>query len=86
MEKINTPLMLIEGEVDYRTPPVSGGEMMFRALKSLKKPVVMVMFPAESHELSRSGKPSHRIERLQHMVRWFDKYLKGEKVEIYDVR
>lgn len=86
VEKINTPLMLIEGEVDYRTPPVSGGEIMFRALKSLRKPVVMVAFPGESHELSRSGKPSHRIERLQHMVRWFDKYLKGEKVDIYDVR
>jgi dipeptidyl aminopeptidase/acylaminoacyl peptidase len=48
---------------------------MFRALKYKKVPTVMVRFPGESHELSRSGKPSHRIERLQHIVNWFDLYV-----------
>ncbi|HEV7517113.1 MAG TPA: S9 family peptidase, partial [Thermoanaerobaculia bacterium] len=80
---VKTPLMLIEGEADYRTPPGAGGEQMFRALKYLKKPVVMVRFPDESHELSRSGKPWHRIERLRHIVGWFDKYLEGQKVDTY---
>ena len=51
--------------------------MMFRALKYLKVPTVMVRFPGETHELSRSGKPRHRIERLQHIVGWFDKFLQG---------
>jgi dipeptidyl aminopeptidase/acylaminoacyl peptidase len=83
--KITTPLMLIEGEADYRTPPTAGGEQMFRALKYLKKPVVMVRFPDESHELSRSGKPWHRIERLRHITAWFDKYLQGKKIDTYDV-
>jgi dipeptidyl aminopeptidase/acylaminoacyl peptidase len=82
--KVTTPLMLIEGEDDYRTPPSDGGEQMFRALKYLKRPVVMVRFPAETHELSRSGKPWHRIERLQHIVGWFEKYLQGKKSETYD--
>jgi len=86
IKNVKTPLMLIEGEADYRTPPTSGGEAMFRALKYLHRPVVMVRFPGESHELSRSGHPWHRVERLQHIVRWFDKYLKGETVELYDVR
>jgi dipeptidyl aminopeptidase/acylaminoacyl peptidase len=85
VSKVKTPLMLIEGEADYRTPPAAGGEQMFRALKYLKKPVVMVRFPGESHELSRSGKPWHRIERLQHIVAWFDKYLQGQKIDTYDV-
>lgn len=84
VEKVTTPLMLIEGEEDYRTPPSAGGEQMFRALKYLKRPVVMVRFPGESHELSRSGNPWHRIERLRHIVAWFDKYLQGKKVD-YDV-
>jgi dipeptidyl aminopeptidase/acylaminoacyl peptidase len=84
--KITTPLMLIEGEADYRTPPADGGEQMFRALKYLKKPVVMVRFPGESHELSRSGKPTHRVERLQHIVGWFDKYLEGREAPSYDVQ
>ena len=83
--KITTPLMLIEGEADYRTPPGAGGEQMFRALKYMKKPVVMVRFPDESHELSRSGKPWHRIERLRHIMAWMDKYLQGKKTDAYDV-
>jgi dipeptidyl aminopeptidase/acylaminoacyl peptidase len=81
--KVKTPLMLIEGEADLRTPPTAGGEQMFRALKYLKKPVVMVRFPDETHELSRSGKPWHRIERLRHIVGWFDKYLQGQRVDTY---
>jgi dipeptidyl aminopeptidase/acylaminoacyl peptidase len=85
IKNVKTPLMLIEGEADYRTPPAAGGETMFRALKYLHRPVVMVRFPGESHELSRSGHPWHRVERLQHIVRWFDKYLKGEKIDLYDV-
>jgi dipeptidyl aminopeptidase/acylaminoacyl peptidase len=85
VDKVKTPLMLIEGEEDYRTPPGAGGEMMFRALKYLKKPVVMVRFPGETHDLSRSGRPWHRIERLRHIVGWFDKYLQGKKTDAYDV-
>jgi dipeptidyl aminopeptidase/acylaminoacyl peptidase len=85
VKNVKTPLMLIEGEADYRTPPGAGGEAMFRALKYLRLPVVMVRFPGESHELSRSGRPWHRVERLQHIVRWFDKYLQGVKTDLYDV-
>jgi dipeptidyl aminopeptidase/acylaminoacyl peptidase len=85
VDKIVTPLMLIEGESDFRTPPGAGGEQMFRALKYLKKPVVMVRFPGETHELSRSGKPVHRVERLEHIVAWFDKYLEGQDIHTYDV-
>ena len=74
---VTTPLMLILGDLDYRTPPGEGGEMMFRALKYRKIPTVMVRFPRETHELSRSGEPMHRVERLQHIVGWMDKWLQG---------
>jgi dipeptidyl aminopeptidase/acylaminoacyl peptidase len=84
IERVHTPLMLILGEADYRTPPTSGGEQMFRALKYLHRTAVMIRFPGESHELSRSGQPWHRVERLQHIVRWFDKYLQGQPVTLYD--
>lgn len=84
IERVHTPLMLILGEADWRTPPMAGGEMMFRALKYLHRPAVMVRFPDESHELSRSGKPWHRVERLQHIVGWFDKWLLGQGGEQYD--
>jgi dipeptidyl aminopeptidase/acylaminoacyl peptidase len=84
--KIQTPLMFILGDEDWRTPPAAGGEDLFRALKYLKRPTVMVRFPGENHELSRSGRPWHRIERLQHIVGWFDKYLTGRTTGSYETR
>lgn len=83
-DSVTTPLMFILGDEDYRAPPNQGGEAMFRALKYLKKTTVMVRFPGESHELSRSGKPMHRVERLQHILAWFDKYLLGKPTTAYD--
>jgi dipeptidyl aminopeptidase/acylaminoacyl peptidase len=80
---VTTPLMLVLGDADYRTPPADGGEMMFRALKYRKVPTVMVRFPRESHELSRSGEPRHRVERLQHIVGWMDQWLQGKKKAEY---
>lgn len=85
VNKIQTPLMLILGETDYRTPTGPGGEAMFRALKYRKIPTVMVRFPNESHELSRSGQPWHRIERLQHIVGWFDKWIMGVAKPEYEI-
>jgi dipeptidyl aminopeptidase/acylaminoacyl peptidase len=82
---IQTPMMFILGEADYRTPPTGGGEDFFRALKYRKIDTVMVRFPGESHELSRSGQPWHRVERLENIVNWFDKYLKGMPEPQYDV-
>ena len=83
--KIKTPMMFILGEADWRTPPMAGGEELFRALKYRKIPTVMVRFPNEGHELSRSGQPWHRIERLQHIVGWFDKYLMGMPKPEYEI-
>jgi dipeptidyl aminopeptidase/acylaminoacyl peptidase len=83
VSKIQTPLMFILGDEDYRTPPSAGGEDLFRALKYLKRQTVMVRFPGESHELSRSGRPWHRVERLQHIVGWFDKWLMGKETATY---
>jgi dipeptidyl aminopeptidase/acylaminoacyl peptidase len=82
--RVTTPLMLIDGDDDLRTPAADGGEMMFRALKYMKVPTVMVRVPGETHELSRSGKPQHRVERLRHILGWFDKYLQGKTVSTYD--
>ena len=85
VSKIQTPLMLILGETDWRTPTGPGGEAMFRALKYRRIPTVMIRFPNESHELSRSGQPWHRIERLQHIVGWFDKWIMGVPKPEYEI-
>ncbi|HEY6548714.1 MAG TPA: S9 family peptidase, partial [Vicinamibacteria bacterium] len=85
VSKVKTPLMLVEGEADARTPAAAGGEPMFRALKYRKVPTVMVRFPGETHDLSRSGQPWHRVERLRHIVGWFDKYVLGQPSIEYDL-
>jgi len=82
--RIQTPLMVIHSEEDWRTP-IHEGEAMFRALKQQNKTAVMVRFPGESHELSRSGTPSRRVQNQHHIRSWFDKYLLGSPVTEYDV-
>ncbi|WP_368653910.1 prolyl oligopeptidase family serine peptidase [Ornithinibacillus sp. 4-3] len=73
-KNINTPLLILHGELDYRCP-IEQGEQFFIALKHLKKEVEFIRFPNANHELSRSGDPSLRIERLRHICRWFELYL-----------
>ena len=71
---VKTPTQIIHSEEDYRCP-MEQDEQLFTALKLLGVDTELIRFPNENHDLSRSGKPKHRVERLEHMVRWFKKYL-----------
>ena len=55
---------------------LSEGLQMFTALQYHDVESRMCLFPQENHELSRSGKPKHRLRRLQEMADWFDAHLK----------
>lgn len=70
-----TPTLVIHNEGDLRCP-IEQGEQVFVALKSLKVDSEFVRFPDEFHGLSRTGRTDRRIARLNHILRWFDKYLK----------
>jgi dipeptidyl aminopeptidase/acylaminoacyl peptidase len=72
---VKTPLLFIHSENDLRCT-IQQAEEFFVALMELGVDTELVRFPEENHELSRSGKPKHREERFQHILRWFDKYLK----------
>lgn len=74
---IETPLLLTHAEDDLRTS-IEQAEQMYMALKVLKREVKMVLFPSGGHEVSRSGKPSLRVERMKHIIDWFDKFLKED--------
>lgn len=76
VDNVKTPVQLIHSDTDFRTP-LEQGLQYFTALRMLDKPSELVVFPGESHGLSRVGKPAHRVERLQHVLRWFDKHLKN---------
>ena len=73
---VTTPTKFIHSENDLRCP-IQQAEEFFVALKEIGVDTELVRFPDENHELSRSGKPKHREERLEHILRWFDKYLKN---------
>jgi dipeptidyl aminopeptidase/acylaminoacyl peptidase len=73
-DKIKTPLMITHSLQDQRCP-ISEAEILYKTLKSLHREVEMVLFPGESHGLSRGGTPSRRLARLHVMRDWFTRYL-----------
>jgi dipeptidyl aminopeptidase/acylaminoacyl peptidase len=74
---ITTPLLILHSENDLRCP-IEQGEQLFTTLRMLNREVEFVRFPTESHELSRSGSPIHRVMRFQIILDWFERYLKKE--------
>jgi dipeptidyl aminopeptidase/acylaminoacyl peptidase len=74
VKNVKTPILIVHSEEDLRVP-IEQGEQWFTALKLHGVETELVRFPGENHELSRSGKPKHREERLRHLVRWMNGHL-----------
>lgn len=74
-DKVKTPTLFIHSEEDYRCW-LAEGIQMFTALKYHGVEARLCMFRGENHELSRSGKPKHRLRRLREITDWFNIYLK----------
>ncbi|CAN5290465.1 S9 family peptidase [soil metagenome] len=74
VKEMTTPLLIVHSEQDFRCP-IEQGEQVFISLKKLGREVEFVRFPDENHNLSRSGQPKHRIERLEYIIGWFDRYM-----------
>lgn len=70
-----TPTLVIHSQMDQRVSQEQG-EQIYVALKTLGVDTELVLFPDEPHGLSRNGRTDRRIVRLNHILRWFDKYLK----------
>jgi len=71
---IRTPLLIVHSESDLRCP-MEQAEQLYVALKKLKRTVRFVRFPDEDHELSRSGRPRHRLARFRILLEWFGEHL-----------
>jgi dipeptidyl aminopeptidase/acylaminoacyl peptidase len=74
VQTMHTPLLILHSENDLRCP-VAQAEALFVGLRMLERDVEMVLFPGEGHELSRSGAPKHRVQRLEIILEFFDRYL-----------
>jgi dipeptidyl aminopeptidase/acylaminoacyl peptidase len=71
---VRTPLLILHSEDDTRAP-IDQTLQEFTALKILGQTVEYVAVPNENHDLSRTGSPIHRVERLHLIADWLKKYL-----------
>ncbi len=76
-ENAKTPTLFIHSDQDYRCPLPEGMQMM-QALAVRGVETRLVLFHGENHELSRSGKPLHRMRRLREITEWFDRHTEKE--------
>jgi dipeptidyl aminopeptidase/acylaminoacyl peptidase len=71
---IRTPTLVVHSALDHRCA-VEQGEQLYMALRRQGVPTELVRFPDESHELSRAGRPWHRIFRIDRYLNWFKRWL-----------
>jgi dipeptidyl aminopeptidase/acylaminoacyl peptidase len=79
--RATTPTLVIHSEQDMRCD-IEQGLQLYVALKYLGVDSELVLFPDESHGLSRDGRTDRRIVRLEHIARWFNTYLKADAENI----
>ncbi len=72
--EIRTPTLILHSENDFRCP-IEQAEQLFMILKGQGVETEFLRFPGEGHELSRSGKPKHRVERFDAILQWHDRFL-----------
>ena len=71
VEHVVTPTLVLHSEHDHRCP-IEQAEQWFGALKRLGRAETrLVRFPDEGHELSRSGRPDRRMQRIDLILEWF---------------
>ena len=72
--QVTTPTLVIHSEQDWRCP-VEQGQRWFVELKRRGVEAELLLFPGEGHELTRSGRPQHRLVRLEHVLAWWEQQL-----------
>lgn len=71
---IQTPLLVMHADNDLRTG-VNQSELLVKSLKVLGRPVEYVRYPDEGHDLSRSGNPYRRMDRVGRIVEFFERFV-----------
>lgn len=71
-DRIKTPTIFFGGDRDFNVP-VQGGQQMYQALRSLGIDTQLIIYPNETHGITR---PSFVRDRYERYLAWYDKYLK----------
>lgn len=72
--QVTTPTLVLHSEEDWRCP-LPQAERYFAALKRQGTEAELLVFPGENHELSRSGRPRHRVQRFEAIIAWWGRHL-----------
>ncbi len=76
--RVTTPTMFIHSAEDFRCW-IDQSIGFFTALKFLGKETELVLFDKGEHTFRSTSKPSFRMKRLEHMLRWFSQHLKNKE-------
>jgi len=74
LDRVTTPLRLIAGTEDLRTP-AEQAENVFARLRKLGREVDMVVFHGESHGMAVQGRPWNRVRHMAAVLEWFGRHL-----------
>ncbi|GAB1341624.1 S9 family peptidase [Gemmatimonas sp.] len=77
VNKVKTPMLIVQSEEDHRTP-MGSAEMWFMSLKKQGVPVELIRYPRSNHDLSRTGEPWLIVDRLGRLRQWFGYWLQGK--------
>jgi dipeptidyl aminopeptidase/acylaminoacyl peptidase len=72
--RISTPLLILQAEDDRVCPPADN-EQLFTALRALGREVEYILYPDEHHEMKTYGRPDRRIDRMERMLAWFNRFM-----------
>ena len=72
---VTTPTLVMGGQEDWNVP-VQNSDQLYQALRRLGVPTQLVIYPGESHGISR---PSFQLDRYERYLAWYDQWVKGEE-------
>jgi dipeptidyl aminopeptidase/acylaminoacyl peptidase len=75
LERMKTPTLIEHQEEDHRCP-VEQAEQLWAALKTKGVPVEFLRYPGEPHGMSRGGRPDRRIDRMERILAWLERWTK----------
>ena len=62
------------GELNFQHV-LEQAQRMFVALRKAGADAEFLLFPGEGHELSRAGRPRHRVQRFDAVLEWWSRHL-----------
>ncbi|MFS0715054.1 S9 family peptidase [Microbacterium sp. 2P01SA-2] len=74
VDRVTTPTLVLHSELDYRCP-LEQATRYYTALRRQGTEAELLVFPGEDHELTRSGRPRHRVERFEAILDWWGRHL-----------